>query len=97
MEGNMRLDESWMNWALQIEEDLDSDISAGLDIGEHLGEYLTQLAESKNCLSKEKLMAVLQEELGSVLSQDDLELIASATQNLVRERIHEKSQSSAIA
>jgi hypothetical protein len=42
-------------------------------------------------------MAVLQEELGSVLSQDDLELIASATQNLVRERIHEKSQSSAIA
>jgi hypothetical protein len=97
MEGNMRFDESWMNWALQIEEDLDSDISAGLDIGEHLGEYLTEMAESQNCLSRDKLMTVLQEELGSVLSQDDLESIASATQSLVRERIHEKSQSSAIA
>jgi phage terminase large subunit-like protein len=97
MEGNMRFDESWMNWALQIEEDLDSDISAGLDIGEHLGEYLTELSESKNCLSKEKLMAVLQEELGNVLSEDDLESIVSDTQSLVRKRIHEKNQSSAIA
>ncbi len=93
----MHFDESWMNWALQIEEGSDSDISAGLDIGEHLGEYLNELAESQNCLSKEKLMAILQEELGNVLSQDDLESIVSDTQSLVRKRIHEKSQSSAIA
>ncbi len=91
----MSTEQNWMNWALQVEDDFE--ISAGLDIGEHLGEYLTQLAESQNCLNKEKLMAILQEELGSVLSQDDLEFIASETQSLVRERIHEKSQSSAIA
>jgi hypothetical protein len=93
----MNTEQNWMNWALQVEDDLDSEISAGLDIGEHLGEYLTEMAESQNCLSRDKLMTVLQEELGSVLSQDDLESIASATQSLVRERIHEKSKSSAIA
>ena len=44
----MDSNQDWMSWALQIEEDLDSDISAGLDIGENLVEYLTELAESQN-------------------------------------------------
>lgn len=44
----MNSDQDWMNWALQIEEDLDTDISAGLDIGENLRAYLTELAESQN-------------------------------------------------
>jgi hypothetical protein len=46
MEEAMDFDQDWMNWALQIEENLDSDISAGLDIGENLVEYLAELAES---------------------------------------------------
>jgi hypothetical protein len=48
MEKDMNSDQDWMNWALQIEEDLDTDISAGLDIGENLRAYLTELAESQN-------------------------------------------------
>ena len=45
LEEEMNFDQDWMHWALQIEEDLNTDISAGLDIGENLEEYLTELAE----------------------------------------------------
>lgn len=86
--------EKWLDWAVEIEEKADCDIEAGSDLGRYLGEYL---AKSRNYINREKLMSFLQEELGNLLSQRELEEIANATQNYAREHIQEKIQSSEVA
>lgn len=32
--------EYWLKWAVEIEDEADCDIEAGLYLGQHLGEYL---------------------------------------------------------
>ncbi len=87
-------DETWLKWAVKIEEEANCDVQAGPDLGQHLGEHL---ANSQGYINHERLMVVLKEELGSFLSQNDLEVIANATQDCVRDRIKEKLQSSEVA
>jgi predicted hydrocarbon binding protein len=79
--------ESWLEWAIQIEDEAACDIEAGLDLGQYLGQYL---AKSQGYISHEKLMSILQEELGAILSQEDLEVIAKKTENCVRDYIKKK-------
>lgn len=92
MSGNF--DETWLKWAVKIEEEANCDIQAGLDLGQYLGEHL---ANSQGYISHERLMVVLKEELGSFLSPDDLEVIANATQDCARDLIKEKLHSSEVA
>lgn len=76
-------------WNLvQIEEETNCDISAGLDLGSHLGEYL---ADAINYIDECKLMALLQSELNSVLSSDEIEAIANVVQAQIRRYIQRKS------
>ncbi len=92
MSGNF--DEKWLEWAIQIEDEVGCDIEAGLDLGQDLGEYI---AKTQGRINHEKLMSILQEELGNLLSQEELETIANATQNCVRERLKEKFHSAEVA
>lgn len=79
--------ESWLEWAIQIEDEAACDVEAGLDLGQYLGQYL---AKSQGYISHEKLISMLQEELGAILSQEDLEVIARETENQVRNYIQKK-------
>ena len=80
--------EAWLEWAIKIEDEAACDIEAGLDLGQHLGEYI---AKSQSYINHEKLMSILKEELGTILPQEDIEMIAAATQNCTRDRIKEKA------
>lgn len=84
----------WLDWAVNLEEEADCDLEAGLDLGRYLGEYLTK---SQNYINYEKLILFLQEELGSILSQEEIAEIANATQTSARDHVQEKLHPSKIA
>lgn len=76
-------------WELvQIEEETNCDISAGIDLGPHLGKYLV---DAVNYINDHKLIALLQEDLSSILSPDEIEAIANVVQAQVRRHIQRKS------
>ena len=76
-------------WELvEIEEETNCDISAGIDLGPHLGEYL---ADAVNYINDHKLIALLQEDLSSILSPDEIEALANVVQSQVRRHIQKKS------
>ena len=86
MNGNF--DQKWLAWAIQIEDEVGCDIEAGLDLGQNLGKYL---ARTQGRINHAKLMSILQEELGNLLSQSELEFIADATQNFCAGASQKKS------
>jgi hypothetical protein len=88
---NTNFNDSWLEWAVQIEEEADCDIQAGLPLSKHLQEYIEQ---TQRYINHDKLISVLQEELGSILSPEDIEQIASDTQKRAKEVIKEKEKSS---
>lgn len=85
-----RLDEAELRELAQIEAETNCDIGAGFDWGQNLGNYLSQATRT---LNHEKLLEVLRESLGSVLSQDELEDAANSIQQQLRNRVIEKFQS----
>lgn len=91
---NINFDENLLRWAVQIEDEVNCDIQAGLDLGQNLEKYI---AKTQAHINQEKLMSVLQEELGNILSSEDLEIIADVTQNCVRDRLKEKYRSIEVA
>jgi len=88
---NTHFNESWLEWAVQIEEEVGCDIEAGLPLEKHFKEYIEQ---TKRYINHEKLLSVLQEELGTILSSEDIEKIAIDTQKRTNEVIKEKEKSS---
>jgi hypothetical protein len=91
---NPKFDDAWLSWAIGIEDEAGCDISAGLDWGQDLGEYL---ANAQGCINREKLISVLQEDVGALLSEKEIEDIVNVAQTHVRDRIKEKLQSFAAA
>jgi hypothetical protein len=87
---NTNFNESWLEWAVQIEEETNCDLQAGLPLGKHLQEYIEQ---TQIYINHDKLMSVLQEELGEILSPEDIEQIAIDTQKRVNKVIKEKEKS----
>ena len=76
-------------WNLvQIEDETNCVISAGPDLGSLRGEYL---ADAINYIDDALLMALLQSELNSVLSSEEIEAIANVVQTQVRRHIQRKS------
>ena len=88
------LNDDWLKWAVEIEDEAGCDIQAGLNLGQHSGEYL---AKSQGYINNEKLISVLQEKLGTILSQEELEEIVDAMQEDVHNRIREKLNSVEVA
>lgn len=89
-----KFNDAWLEWAVEIEDEAGCDVEAGLNLGQHLGEYL---AKSQGYINNEKLMSVLQEKLGAVLSQEELEEVVDAMQKDVHNRIIEKFNSVEVA
>jgi hypothetical protein len=84
---NANFNESWLDWAVQIEEEASCDIQAGLPLGKHFKEYIEL---TQRHINHEKLVSVLQEALGEILSSEDIEQIAIATQKRANDVIKEK-------
>jgi hypothetical protein len=91
---SMAFNDEWLQWAVKVEDEAGCDIEAGLNFGQHSGEYL---AKTQNYIDPEKLMAILREELGTLLSQAELQKIVDAMQKDVHNRIREKVQSTEVA
>lgn len=70
----------------QIEEEADCDISAGAD-------WSVRSPYSQHPINHEKLIALLQDELGEVLSLEELEDMALKVQEQARCRVMEKTHS----
>lgn len=66
------------------------DIGAGFDWGASLGTFL---ATAHSSVDHEKLLELLSERLGTVLSQEEIEDAARSFQAQLRDRIIEKYQS----
>lgn len=93
-EMSSNFNDDWLKWAVEIEDEAGCDVQAGLNLGQHSGEYL---AKSQGYINNEKLMSVLQEKLGTILSQEELEEIVDAMQEDVHNRIREKLNSVEVA
>ncbi|MDZ7962086.1 MAG: hypothetical protein RMY34_30160 [Aulosira sp. DedQUE10] len=89
-----KVSKQWLEWASQVEDEVNCDVEAGLDLGKRLGDYL---GKSQIYIDRNKLLCLLQEELGNFLSEGEIEIIANATQNCVRDRIQVKLQSTDVA
>jgi hypothetical protein len=85
-----QLDEAELRALAQIEAETNCDIGAGLDWGQPLGQ---DLAPTSNLVDHGKLLEILQERLGTVLSQEELEETAQGIQAQLRTRLSEKLQS----
>lgn len=91
---SINFSDEWLQWAVELEDEAGCDIEAGLNVGQHLGEYL---AKRQSYINQEKFMTILQEELGNLLSQAEIEKIVDAMQQDVHNRIREKLQSPEVA
>lgn len=83
-------DEEWLRQAVRLEDEADCDIEAGFNWGSDISNYI---ANRKSLINHNRLMSILQEELGNLLDQEDLEAIANSFQDQVRDRVIEKLQS----
>ena len=86
---NFKFDEEWLKNAVQIEDEADCDIQAGLDFGRNSDNYISK---AKSYIDYEKLMIILKESLGTIFQNDELELLASDLQDRTRERVIQKLQ-----
>jgi phosphopantetheinyl transferase len=66
---NISFNESWLEWAVQIEEEAGCDIQAGLPIDKNFKEYIKQ---TKRYIEREKSRSVLQEESEKIISPEDI-------------------------
>jgi len=83
---DFKLDEAELRAIAQIEEEADCDISAGAN-------WSVRSPYAQHPINHEKLIALLQDGLGEVLSLEELEDIALTVQEQARCRVMEKTQS----
>jgi len=74
----------------QLEASAGCDIGAGFDWGTSLGTFL---ASTNSYIDHEKLVELLRDRLGTVLSQEEIEDAARNVQAQLRDRVVEKYQS----
>lgn len=86
---NFKFDEKWLKNAVQIEDEANCDIQAGLDFGQNADDYIS---DAKSYINYEKLMIILKESLGTIFQNDELESLASDLQDRTRERVIQKLQ-----
>jgi hypothetical protein len=91
---SFKFDEEWLKNAVQIEDEADCDIQAGLDLGQNSDTYISN---AKSYINYEKLMIILKESLGTIFQNDEIELLASDLQDRTREHVIQKLQTKKIA
>jgi hypothetical protein len=88
---NIKFDENWLNWAVEIEDDAACDISAGMDYGQNLSKYLEIVINDREPISHEKFLQILRDEAGSILSEEEIERLADDFQFRLHKAIISKS------
>jgi hypothetical protein len=89
-----KIDQQRLLEMLAVEEECGCDISAGVDQGIHLGDYIASVLNAPEpLLNAEKLMTLLQEDLGDRLTLVELAELAATLQAGVRARVEEGQQS----
>lgn len=73
---------------LQIEEETNCDIGAGIEHGSYLGHYLTSRMD---CIDRSKLFSFLHAELNGLLPFEEIEALADDVEAQVRQRIEQKT------
>jgi hypothetical protein len=86
---SFKFNEEWLKNAVQIEDEVDCDIQAGLDFGRNSDTYISTV---NNYINHERLMIVLKKSLGTIFQNDELELLASELQCHTREQVIQKLQ-----
>jgi hypothetical protein len=86
---SFEFDEKWLKNAIQIEDEANCDIQAGLDLGQNADTYIS---EAKSYINYEKLMVILEESLGTIFQSNELELLASELQDRTRDLVIQKLQ-----
>jgi hypothetical protein len=86
---SFEFDEKWLKNAVQIEDEANCDVQAGLDFGQNADTYIS---EAKSYINYQKLMAILAESLGTIFQTDELEMLASDLQGVTREHVIQKLQ-----
>ncbi len=90
----LKFDEEWLKEAIQIEDAVSGDISAGLDLGSYAGDHL---ARSQGIISRQKMTEILNEGLGNILGSEDIEDIIDAAQSCANEKIRIKMHADKVA
>ncbi len=80
---HIKFDEKWLREAVTMEDEADCDIHAGLELGQNLGEYVKN---AKSYINRQKLISVLKDGFGEVLSPTDIEEIADELQKEAQEK-----------
>lgn len=81
---DFKLDEADIRALAQIEAEAGCDISAGADWSTRLGDDLALLQKP---VDQQKLIALLHEDLGELLSPDEVVAIANDFQNHIHQRL----------
>jgi hypothetical protein len=87
---NFKITEAEAREFAQLEEAAGCDVGAGFDWGQGLGKFL---ASTNSYVDHEKLLALLHDRLGTVLSREEIEDAACTIQTQLRARLVEKYQS----
>ena len=75
---------SWLEWAVDVEQDAGCDVEAGPEVGSRLIEYMEHL---EGGVTYEKLLDFLKGELENVLPVEEIETIADSTLKDVSKRV----------
>lgn len=73
---------------LQIEEETNCDIGAGIDHGPYLGQYL---ASCMSYIDRSKLVSFLNSELNDLLPSEEIEVLADIVEAQVKQQIERRT------
>jgi hypothetical protein len=85
-----KLDHQRIEELVQLEEELNCDISAGTKLNSSLGQPSFGFP---NYIDNHKLTSLLQNELGGILSEGEIGDLAQELQNQIRHRVSERQAS----
>jgi hypothetical protein len=75
---NINFDKNFLDWAVQLEDESNCDISAGIDLGQNVDKYLEYVLSCQPSTSSyDKILSLFQQKLGTTLPQDEIEELAS--------------------
>jgi len=79
---SINFDEKFLDWAVQLEDESNCDVSAGRDLGKDVDQYLEYVLSCK-LTNYSKVLNLLQQKLSTTLPQNEIEALASQCLEIV--------------
>lgn len=79
---SIKFDKKLLDWAIQLENEANCDISAGIDLGQDVDQYLEYILNSE-LSSYDRVLNLFQQKLGTKMSQEEIESLASECLQIV--------------